>query len=61
MYWRDRNIEVGGQTGGGEVGQLTISSYIHTQPYSLAIFRKMICVISRHFINIFTQAILRGN
>ena len=54
MYWRDRNIEVGGQTG-GEVGQLTISSYIHTQPYSLAIFRKMICVISRHLKNIFKK------
>ena len=55
MYWRDRNIEVGGQTEGRSWTAYNIILYPHS-----AIFTGNMCDI-KALINIFTQGIFRNN
>ena len=55
MYWRDRNIEVGGQTGGRSWTAYNIILYPHS-----AIFTGNMCDI-KALINIFKKGILRDN
>ena len=60
MYWRDRNIEVGGQTGGRSWTAYNIILYPHSAIFTGNIQKDDMCDI-KALINIFTQGIFRNN